>query len=142
MFLAPRSSGRGYHQVALVKREGTISVAVYGDCDPVVVPPQGEDLASWKLDRAYPDPGPGATVLHVLIMELSCANGRPPVGRVLEPRIDYRAHSVAILITVRAISGDCPGNPWWPVTLTLDEALGDRTLLDGVSYPPAPVRRQ
>ncbi len=141
MFLADDPSGHGWVDVDVIERDGSVSVAAYGSCDPVVVPPKGEDLASWRLDPAFADPGPGATVLHVLITELSCANGEPPVGRVLEPRIDYRAHEVAILITVRAISGDCPGNPWYPVTVKLDEALGNRTLLDAVSYPPEPVRR-
>jgi hypothetical protein len=34
---------------------------------------------------------------------------------------------------------NCIGNPPTEMTLTLDEPLGDRALLDGSTYPPAPV---
>ena len=38
---------------------------------------------------------------------------------------------------VEPVSGaaECPGNPWFPVTVELDAPLGDRTVVDGHMYP-------
>lgn len=43
-----------------------------------------------------------------------------------------------LLITVANVPGgaDCPGNPTFPITITLPSPLGDRGLFDGSVVPP------
>jgi len=46
---------------------------------------------------------------------------------------------VTIIVLVAPVEGgaECPGNPWHPITVTLEAPLGSRQLLDGHQYPRA-----
>lgn len=100
----------------------------------------GFGQATWALDPAFPAPTADATSLHVLVWEVACSSGHPTTGRMSAPAITITPTTVTITIGVRPLSGmqTCPGPPGTPAILTLPEALGSRTLLDGGTTPPAP----
>jgi hypothetical protein len=140
-FVAPNRNGNGWLVVGLILREGRWSLDLMGECQPEVVLPAGVTRAEWRLDPAFPPPALGDRVIHVLITEQACANGRPPVGRVLPPLMtpSQTAMTIAILVTLTPGGADCPGNPEFAVTIDLPEPLGGRTLLDGAVFPPRDV---
>jgi hypothetical protein len=84
---------------------------------------------------------PTGTELPVLINEQNCANGEAPIGREIVPVVTETDQSVTIIVLVAPVEGDadCPGNPWHPITITLESPLGSRQLLDGHRYPPQPI---
>lgn len=92
------------------------------------------------------EPAPGAdlspttTRVDVLVNERACASGASAEGRLAPPEIEYDLDTVTITLAVIPVAGAvrCPGNPDTPFTVELDEALGDRTLLDGGTSPPSP----
>lgn len=96
--------------------------------------------ASWTLDPSFPAPAADATTLHLLVTELACSSGRPPTGRISEPLIATTATTVTITIGVRPLGGDqnCPGLMGTPIAVTLPGPLGNRTLLDGGTFPAQP----
>jgi hypothetical protein len=47
---------------------------------------------------------------------------------------------VTIFVRRLEVPARCPGNPETPYTLRLERPLGDRTLADGGTIPPRPVR--
>jgi len=110
-----------------------------GACQLAVDLPDDVSFASWRLDPATP-PKADATTVHVLGTEEACANGKPPVGRVLAPVVLPTAEAVTIALLIRKIPGgaDCPGNPEFPQEVTLPEPLGTRQLFDGSTVPPTP----
>lgn len=111
----------------------------FGGCWIEIVAP-GLGPASVGLDPDQP-PDPAATELPLLINEQACANGRAPVDREIVPVVTETDESVSIVVLVAPVEGgaNCPGNPWHPITVTLDAPLGDRELLDGHHHPPEPV---
>lgn len=99
--------------------------------------------ASWWLDPRRPAPTATSTSIRALVLELACASGRDPAGRVELPTIESEAASVTITFEIRRLPGgqDCPGNPPFAVTVSLPEPLGARTLLDGSETPPRDASR-
>ena len=95
-------------------------------------------VATWWVDPAAGALASETTVIPALLNEQACASGQTPEGRVLEPVIEYRADAVLVTISVtHRIGGqDCPGNPDFPIEITLAEPLGTRALFDGSSTPP------
>ena len=77
----------------------------------------------------------------LLIRERECASGRAPVDRDIATTVLETDASVTVIVLVEEVRGDadCPGNPWHPITITLDRPLGDRTLFDGHQAQTAPV---
>jgi hypothetical protein len=114
-----------------------------GDCNPAVVLSADYGPATWTLDDHDPAPGTDTTVLDLLVWEQACSGGLPTTGR-MSAVIDDAPDSVTITIGVRPLdlapgtALDCIGPPGTPVTVTLAEPLGQRTLLDGGHYPAAP----
>jgi hypothetical protein len=93
--------------------------------------------APWWVDPADLPVPADAQVIRGFIREDACANGDPPVGRVLEPTIEYGAESIVITYRVQTLpAAECPTNPAFPVTLHLREPVGGRQLLDGTDDPP------
>ena len=74
----------------------------------------------------------------MLINEHACANGEPPIGRELVPVVIEHPDRVEITILVAPVSGgaSCPGNPWYPITIELQETLAARTVFDATKQPP------
>jgi hypothetical protein len=93
--------------------------------------------ATWWVDPQAA-PLPTTTTIRALVRETACASGRSPEGRVEPPRIDVGAEAITVTFDIRKLPGgqDCQGNAPFPVTITLPEPLGNRTLLDGGVKPP------
>lgn len=100
-------------------------------------PPSDDTPVRW-----YPtaEVTPDAASIPIAVLEQGCAGGQVAEGRVRPPVIEYRPDAVLISVTVEPAGGfqTCPGNPPTPYVLELTEPLGDRALLDGGRYPPAP----
>ena len=85
---------------------------------------------------------PERRVFRILVTENACAGGQPATGRIEEPLVIHERTRVQVAMFVRPLEGPstCPTNPPTPYTLRLDRPLGDRTLADGGTIPPRPVR--
>jgi hypothetical protein len=121
---------------------GLMLVPAAGGTDP----PQrrvrdGVAASSWRLR-----PGtlitPQRRVFRILVTEAACAGGQPATGRVEEPLVIRERARVQVAMFVRPLGGPatCPSNPPTPYTLRLRRPLGNRTLADGGTIPPRPVR--
>jgi len=84
---------------------------------------------------------PTSAELRVVINEQNCASGQAPIGREIVPLVTETEDSVTIIVLVAPVEGGatCPGNPWHPITVTLESPLGSRQLFDGHQYPPQPI---
>lgn len=112
----------------------------WGSCallGPVLLP--GLDWAQLKRQ----DASPASTSVTIRVSE---CRGRD-LGPILkEPVIEERPDAVVVYWTVTAVDGPaaelaCKLIPTVDRTVRLDSPLGDRPLLDGSVYPPAPVTR-
>ncbi len=85
---------------------------------------------------------PDSTKVEVEVSELECTSGRDPSPFLREPLIIETDDAVTVYWTSEAPKGGgtCPGNPQVRRTIQLDKPTGVRHLLDGSSWPPAPVR--
>jgi hypothetical protein len=56
--------------------------------------------------------------------------------------VEETEETISVVILVEPPTGDqsCPGNPSFPYEIPLDAPLGERTILDGSTYPPSPAR--
>ena len=111
-------------------------------------PPAGEiearvGRASWWVDPKAAAPTATSTTIHALVLEQSCASGKPPIGRVEPPAIELTDTTVIVTYEIRRNVGDqdCQGNPPLAVELKLPEPLGKRALLDGNETPPRDAMR-
>lgn len=109
-------------------------------CEPVVVLPDGLNRVAIRLDLDAL-PNPEDRTIHVLATETECASGREMGDALLGPQIIETDE--AVLLAFAAISpvgpAECPGNPSTSVTIELSQALGQRTLYDGLYVPPKPI---
>jgi hypothetical protein len=106
-----------------------------GECELRAALPEGLGAVTWTLDPAFPEPGPGATELHVLATELSCSSGRQLGDALLGPQVVET--DAAVLIAFAAVppaggAQTCPGNPPAAVTIALSARLGERNVRDGL----------
>ena len=106
-------------------------------------PPAGEReartrAASWWLDPQAGAPAPASTRIAALLLELACASGRSPAGRIEPPEIEPTDTTIVVTYRVRHREGgqDCAGNMPFPITIRLPDPLGNRKLLDGSENPP------
>ncbi|UFU08261.1 hypothetical protein [Ruania halotolerans] len=89
------------------------------------------DAAVWELT----DPGavdPPDRVLTIGVIRLDCASGF--TGEPLPAQVAYEDDRVVVTVDVEPLELDaanCQGNPAVPMTVVLDEALGERELVDG-----------
>jgi hypothetical protein len=124
-----------FADASFVMEDGTWKPEGWGQCRVVVAAP-GFGNATWATDpESAPDPT--ASTLPIQIMERNCANGEPPEGREILPVVQGTADRVTITVLVEPVSGpaNCPGNPWYPVSVDLGEPLGERPLYDGSTLP-------
>jgi hypothetical protein len=91
-------------------------------------------LSAQGLDRESTSPTVGVT-------ERECTSGRDPTPYLHDPVVVEGDDAVTVYWTSTPMTGDanCIGPAPTEVPLELDEPLGDRELLDGSSYPPAPI---
>ena len=89
------------------------------------------------------EPEPGDTRLSLLINERACASGRAPDDREVVVLTTETAETVSVLALVAPVEGgaECPGNPWYPISVELDAPLGGRVLLDAHEFPPRIVEQ-
>ncbi len=82
-------------------------------------------------------PDPTSTELAVLIRERACSGGQAPVDREIVPVVTETETTVELIVLVAPVIGGatCPGNPLHPITVTLQQPLGDRTVIDGATQP-------
>lgn len=102
-------------------------------CDVVVPLPDGYGEVEWSLDPELDPPGMTSTELHVLVSETACASGQALGDRLLGPQVVVTDDAVRVAFAAIPLSGaqSCQGNPPEPITVALDEPLGERDLLDG-----------
>jgi hypothetical protein len=87
--------------------------------------------ATWQLidgSTVTPD----STVLEVQVTRLDCANG--VTGELLSPVVTYEPAQVTIRVDAKPNglqAANCQGNDAVPLTVTLSEPIGQRTLIDG-----------
>lgn len=81
-----------------------------------------------------------ASQLRLLVVEQACASGEDASGRVAV-EVDADDDQIRLLVGVEPPGGDqtCPSNPATPVTVDLDEPVGDRRVVDVARYPPREV---
>ena len=125
-----------FADVLFEKRQAEWELTDFGRCRLEVVAP-GFGPGRWILDPAIA-PEPDSSQLSILTMERSCASGRPPVGREVLPVVVEQTDRVIITISVEPVVGgaDCPGNPWHPIVVELEQPIADRAFLDGNTFPP------
>lgn len=119
--------------------DGTWEFWEGGSCPLRIRLPDELGFATWRLDLED-SPTPEDRTVTVLVTEIACAGGSPPLGRLLPPVVLAADDAVTIAFAVRKLPGgqDCPANPEVRVVVGLAEALGDRGLFDGSSFPAAP----
>jgi len=68
----------------------------------------------------------------VLVHETACASGEPVGDRLVGPDVEVTAVEVRVGFVADTQDGDfsCPSNPETPVTIHLEQPLGDRELVD------------
>lgn len=115
---------------ALPVEDGWVSVAL----------PDGTDPQNQSADQARSTAE--TATLDLMVSEIDCTSARDPEPYLAEPVVVETEQAVTVYWTTELPTGgaDCPGNPWVPRSLTLQDPLGDRELLDGSSYPPTTVR--
>jgi len=61
--------------------------------------------------------------------------------RLKGPQVRESAEQVLIAFAAVSLVGGatCPGNPSEAVAIELDAPLGDRSLLDGLNFPPSSI---
>lgn len=100
----------------------------------------GIRASSWRVDPNYP-PTPEDTELQLLVTEQTFATGKLAHGRLLAPDIHLGSDQIVLRCYVEPLSGWQNRNVMnreTPVTVVLPEALGERELIDGAVYAPAP----
>jgi hypothetical protein len=110
-------------------------------CPMMAVPPAGYGAATWTLDPSVPYSA-GATEIHVLVEELSCASGQTAKGRIGQ-NVQDRVDAVVVTLAVRLPSGfqTCQGNPPTPYMVHVDQPVGARNLDDGGRWPAQTMAR-
>jgi hypothetical protein len=131
----------GARPVVALLLAGLILVPAGGAGPPERRVRDGLTAASWRL-RPGTLVTPERRVFRILVTESACAGGQPATGRIEEPLVLRERTRVQVAMFVRPLDGPstCPSNPPTPYTLRLDRPLGDRTLADGGTIPPRPVR--
>jgi hypothetical protein len=141
LFLAPSViPDAPFAMVAMTLADGAWTAEAWGGCQPEVR--GGRSLpARWTL--AAPA-GPDAMSLDVWIQPTTCADGHPVIERLLPPIVTYGDVAITVTFQVATVQPEgqvvaCPADLPVRTTVSLVEAVGGRTLLDGGVYPPKPV---
>ena len=86
-------------------------------------------------------PSPEARQIELEVYERACASGQAADDRVEIVEQETSDEQLMLVVGVRPLDGDhtCPGNPPTPLTIHLDEPLGDRIVVDASTLPPQPL---
>ena len=106
----------------------------WGDCLPMAVVGD-RSTATWKLES---EPQPHDTEVVLLVEERACSSGRKLTEDNTVADITYTEDEIQIVMSGDPLRGayTCIGNIPSPVTVELEEPIGDRKLVDAGSYPP------
>lgn len=122
-----------------------------------LTPPWGVDTATSCTPRIDPGtrieasvaldpdelPEPDDERIALLVTEHACNGGQPATGRVELVALVETETTVEVVIAVRPHFDDmartCISNPPTPFTVDLEQALGDRVILDAAVVPPREV---
>lgn len=135
LLLFGRHPDDGFAEVRFERRDNAWTARGWGGCSILVSAP-GYGSATTILDPAV-EPDPASTTLHIAINERACASGQAPIDREVIPVVVETATRIEITTLVEPVTGDadCPSNPWFPVTVDLDEPIGTRPIVDTRSPP-------
>lgn len=120
--------------------DGSLRMTGWGDCQLTSELPQGRSLVEVSAPNGGVDPGTTSPV--VMVSEVDCTSGRDPTPFLGEPTITEEGDRVLVSLTSGTLSepANCIGNPLVPLTLSLDEPIGDRELLDSGTFPPTSIK--
>lgn len=106
-------------------------------CTPQLVHDEVGSASVWLEGEPQPD----SRALELLVVEMACASGESAVGRIEVLELDEQQDVVEVAVGVRPREGGgtCPSNPATPFTVSLQQPLGDRTIIDTSVYPPRPL---
>lgn len=127
--------------VLTFERGSSPNVSGWGDCQELTVAsPPGRSRVGLTPLSGQPVEA-GATTLTVIARETQCTSGRDPGPHLGDPAVVETDDRVIVTLTseLMAESANCVGNPSTPVTVQLDEPIGDRTVYDGGTWPPTPI---
>jgi hypothetical protein len=132
-------------EVVVALRDGTWQFEQSGGCG-LQRHVAGASYASWVLDGNQPAPTEASAILHLRVSPMECTSGEPAGARVRAPTVQETDDEVIITVLLDPLppgSYTCIGiiGNETPVDVVLTHPLGDRRLLDGLPYPPAPVER-
>jgi hypothetical protein len=94
----------------------------------------GRKPVAWKL--VGPQPASSDTKIKVEAAWIECTSGSEPDDP--KPAIAYGENTISITIWAIPPAGDafdCQGNPSIPVTISLNEPVGDRDIVQGHEKP-------
>lgn len=134
-----------YASAAFERTDGEWQPSGWGECVPRLQLPDRSVLRWAFSDASYP-PDPDATQLELLVSEVECSSGRDIDG-LIEPTVTYDREQISVLLTAPGLSGKdqtCQGMPPTSYALTLDEAPGERKVVDPSVFPavePTPGTR-
>lgn len=121
----------------------TPSPPVSATPSPTVAPTPSREPLPTPLDNMEPywelapaeRPTATSTFIDVLVQELRCSSGLSVEDRITGVEVLYGPEAVTITVGVRPLRGDrsCEPAPPSPITVELDEPLGNRRLVDGGS---------
>jgi hypothetical protein len=136
--------------IATISSSGELSVSSHADevaTSPTTVAPDPAastppitvpvDLTPypvrWTLDPASDPPDTSATLIPIVVRDnVRCNGGLSPEKRLLPPHITYSDATIGIAILATPPKGrqSCPASAPVFITVRLEEAVGDRRLVD------------
>ena len=131
-------AGQGTNILRLEREGNTWRAAGWGECRLSPVLKANHSRAEVTGYQG----GAESTRIAIQVNERECTSGRDPDRFLHEPYVVETDDSVTIYWTSEPPrdSQTCPGNPSVDRVVELEEPLGTRTVLDGLSYPPRQVR--
>lgn len=143
-FVARDDEGN-FYDASVQKERGAWGFAGLGECGPGPKLALGElSVVEWVLNPDERAPEEGNLVIHALVNELSCHGFEDPLDRIQEPRVLRHGDETYIALSAEPLGGfqTCPGTPWVPFEIELDEPLASTELFDASVYPPRPADRE
>ncbi len=131
----PTADEAPYLDAVFAKADGRWEAEGWGDCRLTVDAP-GFGVAELALDPAA-EVNERTTSLNLLATERECASGQAPVDREIVPVVAETDRHIEIVVLVEPVEGgaECPSNPAFPITIELDQPVGERRIMDMAFEP-------